>query len=617
MGEGSVTSAVLGLLVVGGVGGAIAARLVWLRSDLSPQNWYLALAVASALLVVSIAAALPPTLILLAGLLVIASAVGSLLGFRWRQQARGAAGELKEHEDARRLLWRAPKRPELRRRIGSQGELITERRWPDGMPYVPMGAGDDLGRVPRGQGRHVLVLGGTGSGKTVSAGRITAGRVLADHVPAFVLDPKGDEDLYEQLRELARYRGVPFVVFDPFDPESDRWDPLWSPEPGRTVARVLSPIETSEPYYADQLRIHLGVVAEALAVLGLWPASMPLLLEAAQTEKFAAIRDLVSAHGAPPEIARRIEEQAAIVFSKSGERDIASGAARLRVVAGTSWRDVLNPRDDRRAVQLPAALRAGAIVLWRTWVEDIPEEAEAITTLALADAIAAAAEIRGEGIEWLVIVDEFGSVLTGKAARRALGILGRARTAGGQAVIVTQSAADVPTATENPSMLESLSDNFGGFVIHRQTSAESREWVAKLFGTREMWQSTDRTSGGGRFAEGTGSRRRAREFVVRPDELKEVGVGQAYVWAPSGPPPALVDVAIPPRLVERPEPDNEAAYADAGPRTLGEYRGLPSRPRSRRKPTTDSAPGTTAPAAADQPESERPRRIGRRLQERF
>ena len=115
------------------------------------------------------------------------------------------------------------------------------------------------------------------------------------------------------------------------------------------------------------------------------------------------------------------------------------------------------------------------------------------------------------------------------------GILGRARTAGGQAVIVTQSAADVPTATENPSMLESLSDNFGGFVIHRQTSAESREWVAKLFGTREMWQSTDRTSGGGRFAEGTGSRRRAREFVVRPDELKELGVGQAYVWAPSGP----------------------------------------------------------------------------------
>ncbi len=67
MGEGSLTSAVLGLLVVGGVGGAIAARLLWLRSDLSPQNWYLALAAASALLVVSIAAALPPALILLAG----------------------------------------------------------------------------------------------------------------------------------------------------------------------------------------------------------------------------------------------------------------------------------------------------------------------------------------------------------------------------------------------------------------------------------------------------------------------------------------------------------------------------------------------------------------------
>ena len=108
--------------------------------------------------------------------------------------------------------------------------------------------------------------------------------------------------------------------------------------------------------------------------------------------------------------------------------------------------------------------------------------------------IASAAEVREE-TEWLVLLDEFGSVMEGNAARRALGILGRARSAGGQAIVVTQSAADVPTATANEALLESLADNFSGFVVHRQTSAESREWVAKLMGTRELWQSTDRTGG--------------------------------------------------------------------------------------------------------------------------
>ena len=39
---------------------------------------------------------------------------------------------------------------------------------------------------------------------------------------------------------------------------------------------------------------------------------------------------------------------------------------------------------------LPAAMAAGAVVLWKTHVEDIKEEAETITTLALADIGAAA-----------------------------------------------------------------------------------------------------------------------------------------------------------------------------------------------------------------------------------
>ena len=528
----------------------------------------LATAAAGVLLFMVVSGGLPATICLALGAVLWVLLSASFFAHRWRGSDGRGGGELRDHELARKMFWTAwrERGRKPRTRIARHGELVVERKWDPAVGFVPLGFKETEGRVPRGEGRHILVLGGTGSGKTVSADRIALGRVAMDRVPALVLDPKGDDRLIHDLGALADFVGRPFVVFDPMDAASDRWDPLWSSEPGRTVARILSPIQSSEPYYADTLRIHLGVVAEALQLLGLWPPSMPLLLEAAQAHRLEEIRDRVLDRGGPQSLVRRIEEQHQLVSEPTGKRDIASGAGRLRVVVGTSWRRVLTPRADGRAVQLPSALRAGAIILWRTWVEDLPEEAEAITTLALADIIAAAAELRGE-TEWLVLLDEFGSVMEGNAARRALGMLGRARSAGGQAIVVTQSAADVPSATGNEALRESLADNFSAFVVHRQTSAESREWVSKLMGTRELWASTDRTVGGGR-AEGTGSRRRVREFRVRPDSLKELGVGEAYVWVPNGGYPEKVDVAIPEELPKRPAVSSDSAYRYAGPREL-------------------------------------------------
>ncbi len=566
---GYKTSAILLSILASAGLGAFAALAVYRRTNLSPRNWYAAAALLALLFVIALVVGAWAVVALGLGGLFLAAWGASVVGHRLRLGAGNATGELRDLERQRVMAW---ERGRVKRiRIDGQGEVVPEVDWPAKLPYVPLSVDESQGRVPRKRGRHILVLGGTGSGKTVSADRIALGRILADRVPALVLDPKGDERLAHDLKSAADFLGRPFVLFDPKDEQSDHWDPLWAADPGRTVARILSPLAAGDPYYSDMLRIHLGVVAEALRAVGLWPVSMPLLLEAAQTERFEEIQDLVAKHGVPIEIARRVEEQAAIVGSKTGERDIKSGAARLRVVAGTTWRRVLEPRGDGKAVQLPAALRAGAIILWRTWVDDLREEAQGITTLALADIIAAAAELKGER-DWLVLLDEFGSVMEGNTARLALGVLGRARTAGGQAIVVTQSAADVPSATGNDAMLESLSDNFAAFVVHRQTSSQSRDWVAKLFGTRELWQATDRTGGGGAYADGTGSRRRIHEFLVRPDQLKELDVGKAFVWTPAGSAPHLVDVAMAPRLPEREPVASDCVYHDAGASSLREYR---------------------------------------------
>ena len=50
---------------------------------------------------------------------------------------------------------------------------------------------------------------------------------------------------------------------------------------------------------------------------------------------------------------------------------------------------------------------------------------------------------------------------------------------------------------EQPGLLASLTDNFAGVVAHRQTSPESRDWLAKLMGTRSLWQMTSQTGAHG------------------------------------------------------------------------------------------------------------------------
>ena len=216
---------------------------------------------------------------------------------------------------------------------------------------------------------------------------------------------------------------------------------------------------------------------------------------------------------------------------------------------------------------LPVAMAAGAVVLWTTHVEDIKEEAETITTLALAD-IGAAARTLPEGARWALLIDEFGSVLQGRAGARAVALMQRARSTHGQVAVSTQSVSDVASATGNESLLASLTDNFTAFVLHRQTSPESRDWLAKLLGTREIWQLTDRTSHS--RADGTGSRRRAAEFIVRPDEFRQLGQGQAVVWSTLGPAPERVTVTPGPTPSAQTPPDSSSVYRRVATLTLAD-----------------------------------------------
>jgi hypothetical protein len=581
-----------GLFVCGGAG-AIGAWLLRRRTTLSAKNLYAAGAGAAVLCAVAVLERWWDALLVLAPLAA-APGTGALLGRRWRLADLGAGEELRDYEMARRWIWQpAPRRgPGERVYIRSQGEIVHERPWPAHEPYVPMTGNLDGPRLARGEGQHIFSCGGTGTGKTTTALRVVAARALADGSAVFAIDQKGDQQAEQMLREIAAAAQRKFILIDPRAPDTDRWQPI-SGAVSDVVARTVEPIQASEEYYSDMLRLYLGVVARVLWHAGFWPPSLPFLIDCCQLSRHKQLLELASGD---QDLVGRLEEAGDWIGSVEGRKAVGGGAVRLQVVMGEAWRPVLAPRitpsGQHVAVSLAQAMRERAVVLWRTYVDDMPKEAAMITVLALAD-LYAAAQIAGA--PWTLLLDEFGWVMN-IAASRALAILQRGRSHHGQVIVVTQSAADPEALTQQPGLLASLTDNFTGFAIHRQNAPETRDWLAKLMGTTALWQSTDQTTGHGSAHTGQGSRRRVRQFRVGSDTFADLQQGEAIIHSTLAGAPQRAHV-LQVRLAHR-----EPARIGAGDRDACE---IAVHPASALEQPGAPTPGpTTEPQAAEPVESQ-------------
>lgn len=531
------------LAATAGLAGLGIAVALWLRrrTMLSIRNLYplAAAAVLALAAVIALHAWHAVPLVVALGAPWVAA---SIAGRRWRLSDLGAGEELRRHEQSRRWVWQRPDALPAgeRRWIAAQGQIVHRRPWPAQVAWVAMTRRGGRGaRLPLDDGRHVFVCGGTGAGKTTSARRLLAARTFKHGAAALLIDQKGDPADERELRRLAAAAGRPFILLDPRDPAgSDRWAPLWG-QPGDVAARAVEAIKTSEPYYADALRQHINLIVDVLHAADRWPPSFPYLVSAAGERCWETIQTL--AQGLDPDrdasLRRRVEDHAGWVSSREGLQALRGGLIRLEVVMGAAWREVLTPRrtpdGQEVAVGLVEAMRQGAVVMWRTYADDMPDEAAAITVLAIADIHAAAGQARAP---WTLMLDEFGSVIH-MAAARGISILQRARSHHGQVIVITQSVADVEALSQQPGLLGSLTDNFTAFVVHHQEDPDSRDWLAKLMGTVSLWQHTDQTHRHGWGATGRGSRRRVREFRVGADEFATLATGQAIIHTTLGPAP--------------------------------------------------------------------------------
>jgi hypothetical protein len=203
-------------------------------------------------------------------------------------------------------------------------------------------------RIPMGgfSGVHTLVVGATGSGKTVTQAWIAAHAIAAGHA-AIVIDPKGDDDLRSAVAATATLAGAAFHEWTPEGPCV--YNPYARGSDTELADKLLAGETWTEPHYLRQAQRYLRWVLEAVRGAGL-----PLDLATIVAHFPAADLELLSRqlNGRGSRLQRYLDS-----LSSAEIRQLAGARDRSRSSPSQTWRRGSPSARTRRCSTSPTSSR--------------------------------------------------------------------------------------------------------------------------------------------------------------------------------------------------------------------------------------------------------------------
>jgi type IV secretory pathway TraG/TraD family ATPase VirD4 len=417
-------------------------------------------------------------------------------------------------------------------RRGPLDELrkLWKRAGPPSVPLhgrLPIGRTDDGDSVSipfgdeSGGGRHGLVVGATGSGKTVTQGRILA-QAIERGLGAVVIDPKGDDHLRSVLVEAAQAGGKRLIEWTPRGPSV--YNPLAAGPPSAIADKALAGERFTEPHYQRQAQRYLGHAVRALHGTGA-PVGLRTLVEQLDPDRLEVL-----ARKLPEQSAQRTHEYLDGLTARQ-RSDLSGVRDRLAIMAESDiapWLDPATP--DAKQFDLLAAVRERAVVRFSLEADTWPLLAHMLAAAIVQDLQATVSALQGSPVPTLVAIDEFSAIDPEHVAR----LFGRARSAGVSLLLGTQEISDL-RLLGHPRLLEQVLGNLSVLVVHRQVVPESAELLAAIAGNRFAWK-------GSHSSDGRWTHARTHRPLLDIELIRSLPVGQAAVIEPGGGPPSIAHI---------------------------------------------------------------------------
>ena len=402
------------------------------------------------------------------------------------------------------LLARALNAIERRRRERGSGEgWFRDDR-------LVLGAGrlGALVSVPFGGshgGSHTLLVGATGSGKTVTETWMTV-RAIEHGMGAVVIDPKGDRAMRDAVALAAADAGRELVVWTPTG--STVYNPLARGSETEIADKLLGGERFTEPHYLRQSQRFIGHAVRVLrgCELGVSLRAVVDALDATRLELLSRQLPERQADATQRYLDSLTARQLADL---SGVRD------RLAILVESDVGCWLDPEEATgQVLDLHAAIRRKAVVYFGLEADSRPLLAQMLGAAIVLDLTTAVAALQDTPSPTVVVIDEFSSL----AAEQVVRLFARARSAGVSLVLGTQELADLRLSGRE-MLLEQVLGNLRVLIAHRQVVPSSAELIASLAGTTGAWRTSQ--------SAGRVTRARSREHLLEPDEVMNLATGTA------------------------------------------------------------------------------------------
>lgn len=390
--------------------------------------------------------------------------------------------------------------------------------WNDSVALGLNPQGKIRGFYDRTLNAHTLVLGATGSGKTMTL--LTMMNQAIGRQPIIFVDLKGDPDLVFKFRNMCAHRGVKFEYWDLEGKSGNQWNPLNHGNATELKDKIMALEDWTEPHYKALAERYLGWVFNVVTAAGDTPTlkTVVTLMNPANLENYAAQSDKL-----PNDVVDGLR------FYLDSLRDVreirgslAGLEARLAVLVESEPGKWLQGND----IDITRTIQTEGVLLFSLASMKYPGMASKIGALVVQDLANVADmtmnEIRKHPGRYVYIVlDEFSALHSNNIEN----LLQRGRGAHYNVILSTQELADLDRKDSN--LKDTALTNCQTKIIGRQDNPATCEALARMTGTKTVFKITEATDMTGNV---TGmSRRAVEEFRVHPNYFKRVPRGSVIV----------------------------------------------------------------------------------------
>ncbi|MBE7734631.1 type IV secretory system conjugative DNA transfer family protein [Devosia faecipullorum] len=385
--------------------------------------------------------------------------------------------------------------------------------------------GKDVVLSDRDANHHVLIVGATGSGKTVTGSNIIVSHLQRGY-PVVFLDGKGDIDLGRRLKAYAEQLGRPAFLFHhelggKLD-DACAYNPVSAGDFTALANLITSLRPYTEPYYEVLQKGYMQTAVKVAMAIG-EPLDLLTLGNLLSVNAMtAAIRK--NKHRIPNAQALLLEVQGQRAAEEAG---VESLIGTIKNLTQSSLAPLFDTRGGRPVLTLSEARGYGAFAYFSLPALAHGDFSKDLGQLVINDIRLTLARGR-ESL--LIVLDEL-STYSGK---QILSLVNQGRGFEARVVLLGQSFADLESVEgiDGKAFRNQILASINTVIVHRLNSPDDAELAAQIAGTYAKPEMTAQTVGN--KPTGAGSVRMTREFLVGPDRFKRLQRGQAIILSKFG-----------------------------------------------------------------------------------